>query len=340
MKVLILSYYSGYVERGVEVWAESLKRSLKDECNIIILGSKKNPNNDTGTRNSLLSTFFLDSVSLSIAAFTFLNLYKVITGNFDIVIPTNGGWQTFIIRVVTFLTAKKMVIVGHSGIGRDDKWNCYCFPDCFVSLSTEAKNWAHKVNPLINTQYIPNGVHIDEFSPVGKKENITLQKPIYLFVGALERSKRPALAIEAVSRLERGSLLILGEGKLNTDILELGSTLLGSRFLMTKVRHEDIAAFYRAADVFTLPTWEHEAFGIVYLEALASGLPVVTTDDSIKREIIGDAGIFVNPTDLQSYSNALKLASISKWGVKPINQAKKFSWDLVGKKYLQLFKSL
>jgi len=98
--------------------------------------------------------------------------------------------------------------------------------------------------------------------------------------------------------------------------------------------------YYRAANIFTLPSWSYEAFGIVYLEAMASGIPVVATDDELRREIVGDAGILVDPTDLDSYANALKKALSIDWGNKPRIQAEKFDWDKIAKKYEKLFENL
>ena len=93
---------------------------------------------------------------------------------------------------------------------------------------------------------------------------------------------------------------------------------------------------YRGADVFTLPSWEREAFGLVYLEAMASNLPVVAPDDESRREIIKDAGILVGVTDVDLYAKALKEAAEKNFGDKPRRQAEKFSWDKISKEYIEV----
>src|SRR3989344_4474423 len=155
-----------------------------------------------------------------------------------------------------------------------------------------------------------------------------------------EKGKRMELAINAVAKLKDPSLLILGGGYNEKNIMMVGKTKLGKRFLMKKVEFNEIPKYYRSCSLFTLPSWENEAFGMVYIEAMASGLPVVATDDELRREIIGEAGILVNPTDLDAYSTALQKALETAWHDKPVIQAKKFSWDFVVGEYEKLFKEL
>jgi glycosyltransferase involved in cell wall biosynthesis len=97
---------------------------------------------------------------------------------------------------------------------------------------------------------------------------------------------------------------------------------------------------YATADLFSYPTSTWESFGIVLVEAIASGLGVVATDDPIRREIVGNAGIFVDPTDTKAYSEALKEALETNWGDEPRKQAEKFSWDKIAKQYEKLFTDL
>ena len=96
---------------------------------------------------------------------------------------------------------------------------------------------------------------------------------------------------------------------------------------------------YRAADIFTYPTVPWESFGIVLVEAMATGLAVVANKDDIRREIVGRAGVLVDPTNVDAYAIALKNALRLKWGKRPINQAKKFDWDKIAAKYEKLFMS-
>lgn len=358
MKIAILSFYSGYWERGVENWAHQLANHLSKRYEIWIVqggpsvkkigasGYKIFSTNtavDWGISNSRetsLRRMFLDYRSLKIAFFTIKILKFLWRQKFDIIVPTNGGWQSAFVRVFTWLNHKKMVVVGHSGIGWDDRNNLWCFPDCFVALSTHAKNWARKVNPIVRAEYIPNGVDLGKFTPQGRRIDLGLTRPIVLSVGALEAGKRIDLVIKAVAKLGNSSLCVVGDGALRKELEKLGKELLGERFKIIKVGFEKMPLVYRSCDVFVSATAPYYSFEMVLLEALASGLPVVVNDDPIRKEIVGNAGILVDPTDIDSYAQAIQRALNIDWEGKPRKQAEKFSWEKVVEKYERIFKEL
>ena len=194
--------------------------------------------------------------------------------------------------------------------------------------------------PLVRTSYIPNGVDTKKFKPEGSFYKSNLDKPIVLCVGELIPSKRIDLAIRAVAKLNGVSLLVVGGGDYNDDIKSLGEKLLGKRFKLTQTSYDKMQEVYRSADVFTLPSGSDYAFEIVFVEAMSSGLAVVANKDSIRKEIVGSAGYLVDPTDVNEYSRLLKKALSKNWGEVPRNQAKKFDWDDIARKYEQLFEQL
>ncbi len=356
MKIAILSFYSGNVERGVENWTFELGNRLTKKHEVTVFQAKEERKkvkytvitphifvnwDNISTTNSALRRFFLDYWSVQIAKFTLKVLPELWKQKYDIVIPTNGGWQVAFIRILTWLRGAKMVVVGHAGLGWDDRNNLWSFPDRFVALSKRAENWAKKVTPFVKTVVIPNGVDLDEFTPKGSVAKLDLPKPIILAVSAFEPGKRLDLTIRAVAGLKKGSLLFIGSGIDEKDLRVLGYQLLGKkRFQLMHVEYKDISKYYRAADIFTLPSWGNEAFGMVYLEAMACGLPVVATDDELRREIVGEAGVLVDPTDTSSYTKALEKALEKKWGYIPRKQAEKFGWEYIVLQYEKLFNEL
>lgn len=260
----------------------------------------------------------------------------------DVVVPLNGRWQAVIVRIVTFLTGAKMVISGQSGPGFDDRWNLYCFPDTFVALSDFAYRWARRINPFVKVIKIPNGVDLRKFkNQKAKIKNTNQKSKIVLSVGAFTKDKRHDLTIKAVTKLTEARLLLVGSGgDKKEEIKSLGASLLGDRFEIKSVSREKMPEVYKKASVFAYPTVPWESFGIAMVEAMASGLPVVATDDSIRREIVGDAGLFVNPEDIEEYSLSLRKALETDWGNKPRKQAEKFDWDKISLEYEKLFKEL
>lgn len=304
MKIAILSRYQETINRGAENFVTELCKRLSEKHDVRILTGR-------------------DSDSLS----------KIIGGKYNLVIPINGRLQSFKVSLGRFISGYKLLITGHSGIGADDIWNILMAPDVFVALTDQQRNWAKKWAWRSSIVKIPNGIDLNKFTHNGGKIKIDLPRPIILSVGALSWYKYHDRTIKAVSRLNTGSLLIIGEGERREDLNNLGKTLLGDRFKIMQFRYEDMPKVYRSCDLFTLPSWDREAFGIVYLEALASGLGVVAPDDVSRREIIGDAGVFVEVTDSTKYAKAIEQALKIGWPQKARKQAEKFSWEKVSKQY-------
>lgn len=306
MKIAILNKYQDKVNRGAETFVAELSKRL--------------------------------SKSHSVDVISKINYWKILNSKYDLIIPTNGREQAYLIRLITWITGSKMIISGQSGIGLDDRLNLYAMPDAFVALSTKAFNWAKKINPFVKSVYIPNGVDLDKFT---FKSLIPQSSRTILSVGAFTEQKRHNLVIEAVSRLKNVNLIIAGGGgDSKKDIKILGEKLLGDRFEIMQTTNDKMPKVYQTANVFTLASRPSESFGIVLVEAMASGLPVVATDDPIRREIVGNAGLFVDPNDTDSYAKALERALNSKWGDLPRKQAEKFDWDKIAKKYEGLLKAL
>ena len=94
-------------------------------------------------------------------------------------------------------------------------------------------------------------------------------------------------------------------------------------------------AVYRSADVFTLPSAD-EPFGLAYIEAMACGLPVVATEDRMRRYIVGDGGILCDVTDADIYSQAIAKALNIDWVNLPRQNSLRFSWSTIARQYRDL----
>lgn len=335
MKIAFLNIVQGSLARGAETFVKELSQRLSQNHEIIVFEGRTS----LPPRWPVFWRTYLDPQGLKVLFFTLSKVPQLLKTRPDVAIPLNGGWQAMILRLVTRVYGGKLVISGQSGKGWDDRVNLLAFPDSFIALSTRLKNWASGFNPFIKVVYIPNGVDILKFKPGGEALQTNLKKPVVLVVGALTDEKRIELAVRAVAQLD-ASLLVVGDGPLKNRITTLAKNLLGKRFQIMKANFEDMSKVYRAADIFTLPSPWYRSFEIVLTEAMATNVPVVANDDPIRREIVGDAGFFVDPTDKEAYAQAIEKALKTSWGDKPRKQSEKFSWDIIAKKYEDLFTAL
>ncbi len=335
MKIGFLSFYYGGVNRGAETFVLELSKRLSENNEVGVISGNSKPKASW----PVLWRFYLDPQGIGVLRFTIKNLRKIWKEKYEIVIPMDGGWEALLVRIVTWFYGGKVVISGQSGKGWFDRINILTSPNAFIPLSNWTLNKLKWMNPFVKFVYIPNGVDLEIFKPSsdrGNKDNKTI-----LSVGAFTKQKRHELVINAVSKLDGVNLLIAGGGgDIKNKILDLGNKKLGDRFKLIEVPFSEMPKIYGSADIFTLVSTSTEAFGNVIVEAMATNLPVVVNDDPIRREMVGDAGLLVNPEDEMSYSEALKKSLTTNWGDGPRNQAKKFDWNTIAKKYEELFKEL
>ncbi|WP_373480371.1 glycosyltransferase family 4 protein [Geminocystis sp.] len=109
------------------------------------------------------------------------------------------------------------------------------------------------------------------------------------------------------------------------------NSYLQKRIIVTGyIPDEDIAVIYSGALLFVYPSF-YEGFGLPPLEAMQCGVPVITSNTSSLAEVVGDAGIMLNPTDVDALcDNMLKIYNDTDWrqnlSLKSKQQAEKFSW--------------
>ncbi len=283
----------------------------------------------------LSKLLFLDRPAREVFIFTLKKLPHILKNNYQVIFPLNGFWQLLLLKFFQPFKGYKLVVTGHSGPGWDDRWNLYLRPNCFIALTKPQYDWAMSLLPSANVKLIPLAIGPKSFqvNPV----NLSLERPIILCPSALVPYKRVELAIKAVSQLNKGSLVVLGKGPLKNHLIRAGNNLLPHRFLLTHVSHDEIASYYQAADIVTLPSDPQENSPVVFLEALATGKIVVTTDTPRNRWLLQDSGVFTDPTDIKAYTRSLTKA-LSQSASK--NQLSKFTWSQVLPQYRQLLQSL
>jgi glycosyltransferase involved in cell wall biosynthesis len=269
-------------------------------------------------------TFFLDPLSLEWYTAALSALPSLWRGGYGAVVMEGGLVGAWCCRLLRRFRGVPFVDVAH---GQDPKWEgafARQKPDRVVAFTEAARRMILEQAPGAAVTVIPHGVDLDLFRPDASPVALDLQRPVVLCAGAVDAHKRMDLAVEAVARLGRGSLVVLGEGPEAPAVERLAAGRLGpGRFLRRAVPRSEMPGWYAAADCFTLPL-RTESFGLAYLEAMACGRPSVAPDDAVRREVIGDAGICCDVTDPAAYTGALAEALARDWGETPRRRAERF----------------
>jgi glycosyltransferase involved in cell wall biosynthesis len=191
------------------------------------------------------------------------------------------------------------------------------------------------------------------FCPVSNVEEYRLRNNLpskmVLNVGTLEPRKNVVALIKAFKELKgRGlkdyKLVIAGDkGWLYKRIFdEVKSNGLQKEVLFLGiVEDEDLPMLYNCADIFVYPSL-YEGFGLPPLEAMACGIPVITSNTSSLPEVIGNAGIMVDTDDINALCEAMYnvLKDKELWhqmSNKGLERAKLFSWEETAKKVLEIY---
>ncbi len=246
------------------------------------------------------------------------------------------------------------------------KW--ICSSARIIAISDYTKNEIKKIAPILDIEVITPGFELDflsdtevQLSPFGgspEGRQYDKLKPYILSVGALKprkgyRNSIRAFAI-AAKRISNLNYVIIGQGEETDYARKLKDIVKENKlekrvfFVSNGIDDARLLGFYRNAELFILTPVEKdhhfEGFGIVYLEAAASGLPIVATDKSGATSAVSDGynGILVPQNDpavaaekiLKVLENPELKTRFAKNGRE---WAKNFSWDKIVKKYIKIY---
>jgi glycosyltransferase involved in cell wall biosynthesis/GT2 family glycosyltransferase len=185
---------------------------------------------------------------------------------------------------------------------------------------------------------IPLGVDTAVFAPDGR--SAPHGEPVVGYVGRLESHKGVDVLLRAASTRPHWHVQISGEGPQRAELEELAISLgIGDRvrFLGHASDAAQLAQRYRALDVATVPSlptpgWR-EQFCRVAVEAMASGVPVVASASGAIPDVVGDAGVLVEPGDAAALAAAVDEALVpDRWAQlrkSGLERSSRFTWDAV-----------
>ena len=225
--------------------------------------------------------------------------------------------------------------------------------DGHIAVSKPAKDFVNKYFPA-TYNIIPNGVDTTHFSPdVAPISEFCDKKLNILFVGRLEKRKGADYLLKAYElvklSLPNSRLIIVGPG---TKLRRKYERLVQKRGLADVVfigyaSYQELPRYYKTADVFCAPATGWESFGIVLLEAMAAGKPVVASNIDGYASILthGAEGLLVPPRDEQSLAQALTSLLNDEplrkeMGAKGILKAREYDWANVARRVVNIYREV
>jgi len=283
--------------------------------------------------------------------------------NFDIV-HLHEPFMPMLCTTVLRLSNTKMVGTFHAFAGKPAynfgkpftirllrKW--FQKLDGKIAVSQPAMEFANK-HLTGHYDIIPNGVDLKHFSPdVPPIDEFCDGKLNILFTGRLEKRKGVNYLLKAYQQVKEeipdARLIIVGPGTRLRNKYEKYVRKNGLKDVVFTghVSYEDLPRYYKTADVFCAPATGRESFGIILLEAMAIGKPIVASNiDGYARLITpGAEGLLVPPRDEKMLAQALVSLLTNEslrqeMGARGILKAKDYDWKVLAQRIADYYNSI
>jgi len=222
-----------------------------------------------------------------------------------------------------------------------------------IAVSKPAMDFARKYIPGYYN-IIPNGIDVEHFSPdVSPIDEFCDGKMNILFVGRMEKRKGLNFLLEAYKQVKQeipnSRLIVVGPGTRLRSIYErkVRRSKLQDVVFVGYASYDDLPRYYKTADIYCSPATGRESFGIVLLEAMAVGKPVVASNIDGYANVVshGVDGLLVPPKDArllaQTLISLMSDASLrQQMGANGILKAKRYSWENIAQKILSYYMRL
>jgi len=229
--------------------------------------------------------------------------------------------------------------------------------DAILTVSEYSKKDILKFFPVDkNKIFVTPLAANSNFKPLDKekckyyiKQKYDIDAPFILYLGGFSNRKNIGFLINAFSKVYKDlnkeyKLIILGSYKDNScKLIKLVDKLCMSKNIVFTgfIEDNELPIFYNAAETFVYPSL-YEGFGLPPLESMSCGTPVIGSNITSIPEVIGNAGILINPYDMSSLITALGnllnnetlRTELSKKGYE---RSKNFSWEKTSRKTLEIY---
>ena len=326
----VLQVYRDYftqVPGGIERHIHDLAHGLKDQIDVDVLVSSAHRHAKTWNDNGVQIHVAAEILRVQGVPFSPTLSRYIRKGHFDLV-HLHSPYPTGEFALAASRSAAVRIATYHADLDRGSRlFPIYrrllirLYRSCrYVVASSDALVEGSQVLSALRradpdvVRVIPMGVDLRRFHPGPTDASAALRKqfggPIVLFLGRLRYYKGLPTLIDAMRDID-AKLFIVGGGPMRDPVVAAASKRLGSRFIHARhASEEELPDLYRSADLFCLPSTSHaETFGLAAVEAMASGLPVITTDVGTGTSTInvdGETGFVVPPDDVEALTAAIR----------------------------------
>lgn len=213
-----------------------------------------------------------------------------------------------------------------------------------IAVSPAARDFVSPHFPGYPYRVIPNGIDFQRFASAEPFPHLKDGRPNILFVGRKDERKGLRYLLETFLTIRalvtNPRLIIVGPGEPDREcfaLLEAAYAVDPDSVLVTgPVSASDVPRYYASADVFCSPATGGESFGIVLLEAMAAGAPVVASDIDGYRNVVShdDNGLLIPARDAKAIGNAVLSVLNDQFLSQRLAEAgrrtsERYSWDRV-----------
>lgn len=220
-----------------------------------------------------------------------------------------------------------------------------------IAISKVAAAYAQKFSPG-PYKIIPIGIDLQRFRPgVPRISRFKDKKTNILFVGRLDKRKGVDYLLKTHQRLNQQTLnirlIIVGDGPQKRKARDyVRDEKLKNVVFAGYISQGDLPSYYATGDIFCSPATHGESFGVVLLEAMSAGLPVVAFDNPGYRSLFPDfaRGFLVPNKNVSALTQALLILATNPRLRRELSQknrryAKRFSWVRVGNEILKFYRT-
>jgi len=211
-------------------------------------------------------------------------------------------------------------------------------PDIVISPSESLKKLITANCPSLGVEVVPNGISLNNYVAVVKSRSILLCSRLLKFKGF-------QYAIEAIKDLGPDwEVNVIGEGPYMSELQKAAhgsKTPINFLGWIDKSEKRFYELFNRSS-IFIFPS-ERENFPTVLLEAMAAGMAIITSNAGGCPEVVGDAGVLVEPRSAAAIRGALEQLINSEQTrtdlmARARKRAEMFSWENIASQYMQIYK--